>query len=85
MSPSCKLSISYTLDKACGAVAALCVRHTFGKILTHKITLPFDNLAKRSMSYTPHETADLFCAGAISAAKPRPNGLTSEQLPLESV
>ena len=72
-------------DKACGAVAPLCFCHTFGRILTHKITLPFDDLALRSISYFPHETADLFCAGAISAAKPRPNGLTSEQLPLESV
>ena len=59
--------------------------HTFGRVLTHKITLPFDDLALRSISYFPHETADLFCAGAISGEKPRPNGLTSEQLPLESV
>ena len=37
---------------------------------------------KRSISYTSH---DHDCAGAISPAKPRPNGLTSGQLPLESV
>ena len=85
MSPSCKISTSYMLDKAGSAVALLCYRHTFGNSLTHKLTLPFDDLAKHSISYTPYETADFVCAGAFSAAKPRPNGLSSEQLPLESV